>query len=274
MLALPAPLPEGRALPPGIRLLHAVGSNRGPRPASDGGSAYAGTHLLAVADGGEVRAGASIAADTAIAPLRTLDADLPGLLGDPHDARDPVPSRSPFSADPSAERLAALLEDAFQTAGAHLRVRIETDPALQGMGTALTALLHWEGRLVLTSVGDFSFYRLRGDELFQDGHHDPSLIQSLLDENRIAPQDAGLHRQYSSILEGGPGLRPYTSRWDAMPGDRYLLCTGGLTEAVPTRSVHEALLASPTPADAVRRLLDLAPDDTTCVVADAVPSEG
>ncbi|GAA2722594.1 PP2C family serine/threonine-protein phosphatase [Actinocorallia aurantiaca] len=261
-------------MPPGIRLRHAVGSNRGPRPATNGDSAYAGAHLLAVADGGEDRAGASIAADTAIAPLRALDAGLPGLLGEPHDTRSPVPPRSPFATDPLAERLAALLGDAFQTADAHLRDRIETDPALQGMGTTLTALLHWEGRLVLTSVGDSPFYRLRGNEIFQDGHHDPTLIQSLLDENRISPQEAGLHQQYSSILEGGPGLRPYTSRWDVMPGDRYLLGTGGLTGAVPTRSVYEALLASPTPADAVRRLLDLAPDDTTCVVADAVPSEG
>ncbi|MEO3782198.1 hypothetical protein ABGB12_02635 [Actinocorallia sp. B10E7] len=63
-----------------------------------------------------------------------------------------------------------------------------------------------------------------------------------------------------------------------MPGDRYPLCTDGLTDAVPAQSVHEALTTCATPGDAVRRLLDFAaaegaPGGITCVVVDAVPLE-
>lgn len=124
-------------------------------------SAYAGAHLLAVADGMGGHVGGEIASAAAIEALRALDKDLP------------------------ATELLAALEHTVKTANDNLHRIVESDPALQGMGTTLTAMLWAGNQVALVHIGDSRAYLLRDGSLFQITH-DHTLVQSLVDEGGSA----------------------------------------------------------------------------------------
>lgn len=213
-------------------------------------SAYAGSRLLAVADGmgtGGARASAAV-----IDALKPLDAALPA--GDLLNA------------------LEQAVEQASTTVGA-----LETGDKGQ-TGTTVTAML-WSGsQLALVHIGDCRAYLLRDGELFQITH-DHTVVQSLLDEGRITAEEAASHPQRSLLLraiDGSARVTPDTSLHDARAGDRYLLCSDGLTAVVSTGVIHDTLRGTSDPDEAAVRLIEAAnagggPDNVACVVADVVP---
>ncbi|RSN70362.1 Stp1/IreP family PP2C-type Ser/Thr phosphatase [Actinomadura sp. WAC 06369] len=216
-------------------------------------SAYAGAHLLAVADGMGGHVGGEIASAAAIEALRRLDKDLP------------------------ANELLAALEHTVKAANDNLHRIVESDPALQGMGTTLTAML-WAGdQVALVHIGDSRAYLLRDGSLFQITH-DHTLVQSLVDEGRISPDEAASHPQRSLLLralDGRGEVDPDLSLREAQVGDRYLLCSDGLSGVVTAETIFQVLTDVDEPEQAVRQLIDLAnrgggPDNITCVVADVV----
>src|SRR2546423_11409538 len=150
------------------------------------------------------------------------------------------------------------------------------DSALEGMGTTLTALVAAGQRLGLVHVGDSRAYLLRDDVLHQITH-DHTLVQNLIDEGRITAEEASTHPQRSWItraLDGRGTVELDISVREAHPGDRYLLCSDGLTGVVSEDTIAEALRL-PGPQNACDRLVDLAlrgggPDNITCIVADIV----
>jgi serine/threonine protein phosphatase PrpC len=233
----------------GIR--YAMRSDIGKVREDNADSAYAGARLLAVADGfGGAGRGAPASA-AVIEALRPLDADLPA--GD----------------------LLSALDQAVHEADAALRGIRRADPAMEGAGSTLTAML-WSGsRLGLVHIGDCRAYVLRDGELFQITH-DHTQVQSLIDEGRLTPEEAASHPQRSLLLralQGGGGVTADLKLHEARLGDRYLLCSDGLSAVVPEAAVHDVLATAGDPDDAVRRLVDLAndaggPDNVTCVVAD------
>ncbi|MFA1540284.1 PP2C family protein-serine/threonine phosphatase [Actinomadura monticuli] len=219
-------------------------------------SAYAGAHLLAVADGMGGHVGGEIASAAAIEALRALDKDLP------------------------ATELLAALEHTVKTANDNLSRIVESDPALQGMGTTLTAMLWAGNQVALVHIGDSRAYLLRDGSLFQITH-DHTLVQSLVDEGRISPDEAASHPQRSLLLralDGRGEVDPDLSLREAMVGDRYLLCSDGLSGVVTAETIFQVLTDVDEPDQAVRQLIDLAnrgggPDNITCVVADVVDLE-
>ncbi|MEU9713511.1 MerR family transcriptional regulator [Streptomyces sp. NPDC047967] len=228
-------------------------------------AAFAGPRLLAVADGfGEGGAEASAAAIEALKPS-TWGRD--GAL--------------------SAADLLNALEDTADSAAGAVRDAVASCAAPDGSGTTLTAMLWTGSRLGLVHIGDSRAYLLRGGELFRITH-DHSLVQSMIDDGSLSPEEAASHPGPALLLKALVGeerpaavavaCRPDVRLQEVLAGDRYLLCSDGLTAVVDAADLRAAVVAAEDPLEAVRRLVDLAreaggPDNVACVVADVVVEE-
>jgi serine/threonine protein phosphatase PrpC len=235
----------------GIR--YAAGSDIGKVRTSNEDVAHAGGRLLAVADGarGEPGGSASAAAIAALRQLETLSVHPGELLNALSDAVG------------EAERLVR---------------EIAVDPDGGEAVTTLTAML-WSGsRLGLVHIGDSRAYLLRDGALFQITH-DHTWVQSLVDAGRLSPEEAESHPQRALLaraISAGGGHRPDLSVHEVTVGDRYLLCSDGLTTVVPWESTRAVLQRASRPEVAVEELIALAheggaPDNIACVVAEIVP---
>jgi PPM family protein phosphatase len=236
-----------RPATPALAIRYAARSDIGRHRDRNQDTAYAGQRLLAVADG--MGKGGAQASAAVIEALKPLEGELP------------------------AGNVLNAMEDAVRQGGVALR-----DLDLPGTGTTLTAML-WSGsQLALVHVGDTRAYLLRAGELFQVTH-DQSVVQALLDQGRITPEEAESHPQRSLLLQAIDGMstaEPEVSLHDAQAGDRYLLCSDGLTTVVPAGVIRDALISSSDPEQAVGRLIDLAnqaggPDNIACAIADVGP---
>jgi protein phosphatase len=158
---------------------------------------------------------------------------------------------------------------------------VHGDRALDGMGTTLTAFLFAGSRLGMIHIGDSRAYLLRDGVLTQITH-DHTLVQALVDEGRISEEEASTHPQRSLItraLDGRDGIEPDLSVREVRPGDRYLLCTDGLTGPVGRVETLQEALEIPEPQESCDRLVQLAlrgggPDNVTVIVADVVDANG
>ncbi|HKA69776.1 MAG TPA: PP2C family serine/threonine-protein phosphatase [Actinomycetes bacterium] len=213
-------------------------------------SGYAGPRLLAIADGMGGQAAGEVASSTVIDAITPLDAEL------------------------DSSTLLDSLEQAVSVANNRLREMIENDPKLDGMGTTLTAL-YWTGvRLGLVHIGDSRAYLLRDGELTQLTH-DHTFVQSLLDEGRITAEQAEHHPHRSLIiraLDGRGKVELDLSVREVRAGDRYLVCSDGLSSVVSHETIERAL-GDGTVEHAVETLVDLAlraggPDNITCIVGE------
>ncbi|MGY1751000.1 protein phosphatase 2C domain-containing protein [Modestobacter sp. SYSU DS0511] len=236
-------------------LRYAARSDRGLIRGTNQDSVYAGPRLLAVADGMGGHAAGDVASKVVIAALEHLDDDAP-----------------------SGDLLQALRSAVFD-GSEHLREVIRESPQLEGMGTTLTAILFAGARVALCHVGDSRAYLLRDGQLHQITHDD-TFVQSLIDEGRITEEEANSHPQRSLLLRAlnGQDVEPDLSIRDTRDGDRYLLCSDGLSGVVSQETLAQALTEADPQATA-DRLIELAlrsggPDNITCIVADVVEDDG
>lgn len=112
-----------------------------------------------------------------------------------------------------------------------------------GMGTTLTAAYVGPAEIAIAHVGDSRAYRLRGGELMRltDDH---SLVDELLRQGKITPEEAADHPQRSVItraLGPEPAVDVDTCSYSACAGDAYLLCSDGLTTMVSEERLAEIL---------------------------------
>ena len=109
---------------------------------------------------------------------------------------------------------------------------------LDGMGTTLTALRFTGAQVGLVHVGDSRAYLLRNGHLSQITHDD-TYVQSLVDSGRLTPDEATHHPRKSVILRAltGADVEPDVSIREARAGDRYLLCTDGLSDVVSAATI-------------------------------------
>ncbi|HEY2570980.1 MAG TPA: Stp1/IreP family PP2C-type Ser/Thr phosphatase [Solirubrobacteraceae bacterium] len=117
-----------------------------------------------------------------------------------------------------------------------------------GMGTTLTAVYVGEHDVSLAHVGDSRAYRFRDGELLRltDDH---SLVDELLRQGRLTPEEAVEHPQRSVITRalGPEGLVEVDTRsYSARGGDVYLLCSDGLTTMVSEEHLAQLLGAHET----------------------------
>lgn len=232
-------------------LRYAARSDRGLVRANNEDSVYAGARLLALADGMGGHAAGEVASQLVIAALAHLDDDEPG--GD----------------------LLAKLDAAVRAGNSAIAAQVEMEPELEGMGTTLTAILFAGNRIGLVHIGDSRGYLLRDGELTQITKDD-TFVQTLVDEGRITREEAHSHPQRSLIMRAltGHEVEPTLTMREARAGDRYLLCSDGLSDPVSDETILEALQI-PDVAESAYRLIELAlrgggPDNVTVVVADVV----
>ena len=233
-----------------LTLRYAARSDRGLIREGNQDSVYAGPRLLAVADGMGGMAAGDVASNLAIAAMAQLDEDVPG------------------------DALVDALRGAVDTANQNLRDAVDANPALEGMGTTLTGILFSGSKLAMVHVGDSRAYLLRGDEFVQVTKDD-TYVQMLVDEGRITEEEASVHPQRSLLIRAlqGSDVDPTYSVRPAVVGDRYLICSDGLSGPVSDDSIAATLRDYPDPDECAERLLQLAlrgggPDNITVIVAD------
>jgi protein phosphatase len=241
-------------------LRYAAASDVGRRREQNEDSAYASPRVLAVADGMGGYAHGEVASTVAIRAVSALDDSL-------SDAGQGV--------DLFTE-MKSLIAEVNHTLGD----MAETDPGLRGMGTTLTAML-WEGAMfALGHIGDSRAYLLRDGALYQITH-DHTLVQTLVDDGRITPEQASVHPRRSMllrVLEGTGDGDPDVRVREGEVGDRYLLCSDGLTGVLGPETLHEVLTQVAELDEVAAKLVELAnlgggPDNISCVVADLVESD-
>ncbi|MCW4354764.1 protein phosphatase 2C domain-containing protein [Hoyosella sp. YIM 151337] len=232
-------------------LRYAARSDRGLVRANNEDSVYAGARLLALADGMGGHAAGEIASQLMISALAPLDEDEPG--GD----------------------LLSKLAAATRAGNEEIAHQVEEEPDLEGMGTTLTAILFGGTKLGLVHVGDSRAYLMRDGQLTQITRDD-TFVQSLVDQGKITAEQAHTHPQRSLIMRAltGNDVEMTLTVREVRVGDRYLLCSDGLSDVVSDETIATTLLEGDQ-AHAADRLIELAlrsggPDNVTVIVADVI----
>jgi PPM family protein phosphatase len=242
-----------------IALRYAARSDIGLVRQNNQDSGYAGPSLLVIADGMGGHAGGDVASSLAIGELAPLDGESHG-----------------------ADSALAHLSDAVHAAHRELLDRVSQEPALSGMGTTVTAILRTGGRFALAHLGDSRAYVLREGELVQITK-DHTFVQRLVDDGRITLEEAEQHPQRSVLMrvlsDVIDDVEPDLSMREGKLGDRYLLCSDGLSSVVSFDTIRDTLDAGKDPDATCEQLVQLAlrsgaPDNVTCIVADVVDASG
>ncbi|MFD2840784.1 PP2C family protein-serine/threonine phosphatase [Populibacterium corticicola] len=218
-------------------------------------SAFAGEQLLLVADGMGGHAGGEVASALCVASMAPLNNET-------------------FSTSDMLERLG----DAVERARIDLVQQARSHITLSGMGTTVTALLLCENKLAMAHMGDSRGYLLRDGQLTQVTK-DHTFVQHLVDTGKITPEEAETHPQRSVVMrvlgDFELDLIPDLSIREARPGDRWLLCSDGLSGFVRFETLEQTLRDVADIELCSEYLIQLAlrgggSDNITCIVADVV----
>ena len=215
-------------------------------------SAYVGRYLAVVADGMGGHAGGNVASASTVLDLVHLDSEI-------HED-EPL----------------TVLADEIQAANSLLSELVTTSPQLSGMGTTVTALLLHGDRLALAHIGDSRAYRLK-DGIFSQISIDHTFVQRLIDEGRLQPEEAEVHPHKNVLMrvlgdvDASPELDLAT--FDVEPGERWLLCSDGLTAVLRDSDIEGVLRGTPDLQQCVDTLVELtlaggSPDNVTVAVID------
>jgi serine/threonine protein phosphatase PrpC len=218
-------------------------------------SAFASAQLIAVADGMGGHAAGEVASRIAVQVLQKL---APTLTADEIDA----------------DSVEDLLMHSLHSIDAEIAAVTDEEIEKRGMGTTLTALLIRDNTIALLHVGDSRCYRLRRSTLEQLSN-DHTVIQELLDQGAISEAEAADHPQRSMLtqaLRGDGDVTPVLQMYEVKKGDRYLLCSDGLSGVLTDKEIKVGLKKS-NKDEAVKFLNDAtyingAPDNVTILIAD------
>ncbi|MEU8184129.1 protein phosphatase 2C domain-containing protein [Micromonospora sp. NPDC049044] len=235
--------------------LRSVGtSDRGLIRSGNQDALHAGNWLVAVADG----MGGMAAGD--LASALTIDAVAPLDVETPEDA------------------LVAALEGGIALATSRIRQAVAEDPERQGMGTTLTALLFARtgSCLALAHIGDSRAYLFR-EGVLKQVTRDDTFVQMLVDQGVITADQASSHPRRAVVTQAlqGDEVTPSYSTMVPRVGDRWLLCSDGLSNVVRPDTLTEVLRDYPDRTACTGKLIDLAlhagaPDNVSVVVADVL----
>ncbi|MDG2497366.1 MAG: protein phosphatase 2C domain-containing protein [Aquiluna sp.] len=238
-----------------IKTISYAASDIGKHRSSNQDSGYSGYQLFFVADGMGGHAGGDIA--SAITSQRVA------LTDSKYD---------------SVEEAIEGLKSGVLDANSMLNGTVVEHPELQGMGTTFSGMLVHGNQIVTAHIGDSRIYRVRSGEVVQITK-DHTFVQKLVELGRITEAEALVHPRRSVLMrvlgdvQGEPELD--IALHDALPGDRWMLCSDGLSGVVP-EDVMEKVLTSNIPTEEAAELLVGealeygAPDNVTVVITDIV----
>ena len=216
-------------------------------------SGYAGSNLFVVADGLGGHAGGDVASSLAISRLEGLD--------------------RPYESTAEAERA---LRDSISDAAVDLIDTVGARPELAGMGTTVSALIMVDDYAVIAHIGDSRIYLYRDGALTQITT-DHTFVQRLVDSGRITPEEARYHPRRSVLMRvlGDMDTDPELDTFimPTQPGDRWLLCSDGLSGVVDdphtAKALGQGLAPGRTADNLLKQALDGgAPDNVTIVIVD------
>jgi serine/threonine protein phosphatase PrpC len=190
-------------------------------------SAITCANLIAVADGMGGHAGGEVASAIAINALSQLQ---------------PVLVDEKIDNDSREDLFLNITHEIDQV----IQEKSKAQPDLAGMGTTLTALSIFDKNIELLHIGDSRCYRYRDNKLEQLSY-DHTVMQELLDQGRLTPQEVFEHPQRSLLtqaLMGDSGLDPILISFEIKKGDRYLLCSDGLTNVLSDYEISKIIEAN------------------------------
>ena len=247
------PSDKTATLPIAMQLVAAGDSNIGRTRASNQDSGYCGFNLFFVADGMGGHAGGDIASAIVTHQVSQVDAL--------HD---------------NPEAAAEAMREAMVAANRKLSQTIEEHGELAGMGTTFSGLMVAGGKVAIAHIGDSRIYLARAGKVKQITK-DHTFVQRLVDTGRITPEEALVHPRRSVLMrvlgdvEDAPEIDLMTL--GTKPGDRWMLCSDGLSGVVPEDVLERILLENGSPEEACELLIyealeHGAPDNVTVVIVD------
>jgi protein phosphatase len=241
-----------------IKAVAAAASDIGKQRSSNQDSGYAGYQLFFVADGMGGHAGGDMA--SAISSQRIA------LSDNKYD---------------SVEEAQAELHDSVIEANLMLNNTVFEHPELTGMGTTFSGMLIHENQVVIAHIGDSRVYLSRDGAVTQITS-DHTFVQKLLDTGRITAEEALTHPRRSVLMrvlgdvQSQPELDMVTL--ETKPGDRWLICSDGLSGVIPDELLEQILLSEMLTQETVSTLVDQAlqfgaPDNVTVVLTDIIDAD-
>ena len=228
-------------------------SHVGKIRANNQDSGYAGSYLFVVADGMGGHAGGDVASAIAVRRITEVDQKYTSA----HDA-------------------AFALQSALIAANSLLAETVFEHNELTGMGTTVSGIVRVDNQIAMAHIGDSRIYRYRGGKLEQIST-DHTFVQRLVDSGRITPEEAAVHPRRSVLMRvlGDVDAAPEidTEVFETAPGDRWMICSDGLSSYVTDDKMEHVLATIPGAQDAAERLIKEsldqgAPDNVTVVLLD------
>lgn len=214
-----------------------------------------GTRLLVVADGMGGHRGGATASQAAVATIGEI-----------------------FDGQPSA-RPGEMLGKAIETANARIFEQAQADRELEGMGTTVVAFhMDAKRRGTVAHVGDSRAYRYRQGQL-EPITTDHSVVAEMQKRGLLSADEAAVHPRRNEILRSvgvGPTVEVEVADVEVLPGDRFVLCSDGLTGVVADDEIA-AVVQGEAPVDAVETLIRMAnerggPDNITVQIL-SIPAD-
>ena len=241
-----------------IKTVSFAASDIGRIRSSNQDSGYAGYNLFFVADGMGGHAGGDIASALCTQRIATID----NVYESPEDASK------------------ALIDIVWEANGV-LGATAQAHPELAGMGTTFSGIIFTGSKVTVGHIGDSRIYLARDGQVSQVTS-DHTFVQRLVDTGRITAEEALVHPRRSVLMrvlgdvEEFPDVDSFTL--DTKPGDRWLLCSDGLSGVVPPEIAERILLSKMDSREASELLVGEAlefgaPDNVTVVVVDVIASE-
>ncbi|MFZ7087146.1 PP2C family protein-serine/threonine phosphatase [Curtobacterium sp. RRHDQ10] len=239
------------------RTMSAAVSHVGRIRANNQDSGYSGAHLFVVADGMGGHAGGDVASAIAVRRIREVDRDFP-----------------------TAQDAEFALQTALMAANQLITETVFEHQELTGMGTTVSAMIRVGDELAIAHIGDSRIYRFR-DGVLTQVTADHTFVQRLVDSGRITPEEAAVHPRRSVLMRvlGDVDAAPEvdTTVADIRAGDRWLICSDGLSSYLAEERIRHALATDMDANQVTQRLVKEtldhgAPDNVTVVVMDVADS--